>query len=44
MVMDRIATIKILSETRDKLRALKRGGETYDDVIHRLIKGEKKNE
>lgn len=31
------ATIKISSETRAVLNALKRGGETQDDVIRRLI-------
>ena len=31
------ATIKISPETRDALNALKRGGETTDSVIRRLI-------
>jgi predicted CopG family antitoxin len=35
------STLKVASETRDKLRALKRGGETYDAVIKRLIEKEK---
>ena len=29
--------IQIESRTRDDLRALKQGTETYDDVINRLI-------
>jgi len=40
--MDKIATIKISSEARDRLRALKKGGESYDAVIRRLIEGEEK--
>jgi len=36
--MGKIATIKISSEARDRLRALKQGGESYDAVIWRLIK------
>ena len=31
-------TLKIDSATRDRLRALKRGGESYDAVIRRLLK------
>lgn len=31
------ATIKLSKDTRDKLRAEKVGGETYDDVITRLL-------
>jgi predicted CopG family antitoxin len=34
------ATIKLSHETRDRLRAEKVGGETYDDVIQRLLEGE----
>jgi len=30
-------SIRVDSETRDKLRAEKQGGETYDDVILRLL-------
>lgn len=30
-------TVKIHSETREKLNDLKRGRDTYDDVINRLI-------
>jgi predicted CopG family antitoxin len=30
-------TIPIESDTRDRLRGKKRGGETYSDVIERLI-------
>lgn len=32
-----MAQIKIGDKTRDTLRALKEGNETYDDVIKRLI-------
>lgn len=35
--MEKKATLKILPGTRDDLRALKRGGETYDAVIRRLM-------
>jgi len=35
------STLRVVSDTRDKLRALKRGGETYDAVIRRLIEKEK---
>lgn len=31
------ATLRIESDTRDKLRAEKQGGETYTDVIERLL-------
>ena len=31
------ATIKIRPETRDRLKAAKRGGESYDDLINRLL-------
>ena len=37
MKMSLSATIKISPETRDALNALKRGGETTDSVIRRLI-------
>jgi predicted CopG family antitoxin len=30
-------SVKVESETRDKLRSEKTGGETYDDVILRLL-------
>lgn len=30
--------IELHTETRDRLRAEKVGGETYDDVINRLLK------
>ncbi len=42
--MSKIATIKISSEARDRLRALKQGGESYDAVIRRLIEREEKEE
>lgn len=29
--------IELYADTRDKLRAAKVGGETYDDVINRLL-------
>jgi len=32
-----MAQIQIDDETRDHLRALKEGAETYDDVINRLM-------
>lgn len=31
------AVIKIHPETRDRLKAAKRGGETYDETINRLL-------
>lgn len=31
------ATIKIHPETRDRLKGLGKKGETYDDIINRLI-------
>jgi len=34
---DQNTTIIVSMETRDVLRGLKRGGETYDAVINRLI-------
>ena len=30
-------TIKVLPETRDRLKALKRGGESYDSVLSKLM-------
>lgn len=33
-------TIRVRSETRDKLRAAKEGGESYDDVINRLLEAD----
>lgn len=32
--------IRVDSTTRDDLRALKKGGDTFDDVVRRLIKTE----
>lgn len=40
--MSKIATIKITSEARDRLRALKKGGETYDTLLRRMIEREEK--
>jgi len=31
------ATIKIHPNTRDRLKSFKRGGETYDEAINRLL-------
>ena len=33
------ATIKVHPETRDRLKAAKRGGESYDDLFNRLLDG-----
>jgi hypothetical protein len=30
-------TVTLASDTRDRLRAAKQGGETYDDVVNRLL-------
>jgi len=30
-------SISCREETRNRVRALKRGGESYDDVLHRLL-------
>jgi predicted CopG family antitoxin len=30
-------TIALEAETRDELRALKTGGQTYDEVLHELM-------
>lgn len=30
-------TVRLRSGTRDRLRAAKRGGESYDDVVTRLL-------
>ena len=38
--MDKIregATLKLHPETRARLKKAKRGGETYDDIINRLL-------
>lgn len=32
-----VINIRVTSKTRDLLRAMKRGGETYDDVIQRVV-------
>ena len=32
-----MAQMKVADETRDKLRGMKQGAETYDDVINRLM-------
>ena len=36
-------TIQIDEETRDKLRDLGKKGETYDDIINRLIGSKRSN-
>jgi predicted CopG family antitoxin len=30
-------TIPVRERTRDRIRSLKRGGESYDEVLHRLM-------
>lgn len=40
MAMSKIsegATIKVHPETRDRLKAAKRGGESYDELFNRLL-------
>ncbi|MBU2476696.1 antitoxin VapB family protein [Candidatus Micrarchaeota archaeon] len=39
----KVTVIQLSPETRDKLKALGKKGETYEDVILRLIKKQKKN-
>lgn len=34
--MSERANIKIRPETRDRVRALKRGGESYDDLLRKM--------
>lgn len=34
-------TIKVDPKTRDRLRAAKQGGESYDETINRLLEEEK---
>jgi len=36
--MTEITSIKVTPETRDMLKALGRKGETYDDLIRRMIR------
>ena len=36
--MSEETTIKLSRETRDELRSLKRGGESYDALLRRLMK------
>jgi hypothetical protein len=38
MNMSEITRVPVLKETREALKALKRGGETYDALIRRLVK------
>ncbi|MGD9131249.1 MAG: hypothetical protein PVH73_06710 [Candidatus Bathyarchaeota archaeon] len=38
MSKENVTTIQLSKETRDKLRDLGKMGETYDDVINRLVK------
>jgi hypothetical protein len=35
--MDETTTIRLRKATRDRLKALGRKGETYDDVLRRLL-------
>jgi len=37
MIRNEGVTIKIMKETRERLKALGRKGETYDDIINHLI-------
>ena len=43
MAKEEITTIQISKEARDQLKELGKMGETYDDVIRRLIKIAKNN-
>jgi len=38
MSKEDVTTIQLSKETRDRLRNLGKMGETYDDVINRLVK------
>jgi predicted CopG family antitoxin len=44
MAKEEITTIQISKEARDELRELGKMGETYDDVIKKLIKKAKECE
>jgi len=33
-------TIPLTAETRDRVKSLKRGGESYDTVVRKLLKGD----
>jgi len=37
MSLDELTSIKLRRETRDKLRSLGRKGESYDQIINKLI-------
>jgi len=37
MNMDELTSIKLRRETRDRLRSLGRKGESYDQIINKLI-------
>jgi len=37
MIRNEGVTIKIMKETRERLKALGRKGETYDDIVNRLL-------
>ncbi len=39
-MVDGTTTIRVKFNTRDKLKALGKKGETYDEIIDRLIDGE----
>jgi len=34
--MSKLANIKVQPDTRDMVRSLKRGGDTYDDVLQKM--------
>ncbi|MFH1588535.1 MAG: hypothetical protein ABIA76_04325 [Candidatus Diapherotrites archaeon] len=42
MVAGKFTTIQLSPETRDKLRDMGKKGETYEDIILRLLKSKKK--
>jgi len=44
MAKEDVTTIQISKEIRDQLRELGKMGETYDDVIRRLVKQAKEAE
>lgn len=44
MSKEDVTTIQLSKETRDRLRNLGKMGETYDDVINRLVKKAKECE
>lgn len=44
MAKENVTTIQISKEARDELKEMGRMGETYDDVIKRLVKKAKEYE